>query len=150
MDLLPASSSLFWKKVRLETFKNWPFQSCNDACGPERMAAAGFFFIGTTDDPDLVECFICSKQLNGWESTDDPWKEHMDHQPSCAFVKLQKQDECLWTVYELFELIKAYHIKEIEHELDDAKTRIKEEAAKLTEQIPLLFKGLQRNKKGGN
>lgn len=39
-------------------------------------------------------------------------KEHENHQPSCAFVKLQKQDECLWTVYELFELIKAYNLKE--------------------------------------
>jgi baculoviral IAP repeat-containing protein 5 len=36
------------------------------------MAAAGFYVVGD-DEPDLVECFICGKQLNGWESHDDPW-----------------------------------------------------------------------------
>lgn len=37
------------------------------------MAAAGFYFVGNQDEPDLVECFICGKQLDGWESHDDPW-----------------------------------------------------------------------------
>jgi len=36
------------------------------------MAAAGFYVLGD-DEPDLVECFICGKQLNGWEPDDDPW-----------------------------------------------------------------------------
>ncbi|KAK2575646.1 hypothetical protein KPH14_011909 [Odynerus spinipes] len=150
MDLLPATSSLFWKSVRLGTFQDWPYQSSKDVCSPERMAAAGFFSIRTDDEPDLVECFICSKQLDGWEPTDDPWKEHKDHQPSCAFVKLQKQDECLWTVYELFELIKVYNIKEMEGALKSAKEKIMEEAAKHAEEVPLLFKGLRKNKRGGN
>jgi len=37
------------------------------------MAAAGFYVIGDNNEPDLVECFICSKQLDGWEAHDDPW-----------------------------------------------------------------------------
>lgn len=37
------------------------------------MAAAGFYVIGDNSEPDLVECFICGKQLNGWEPNDDPW-----------------------------------------------------------------------------
>lgn len=37
------------------------------------MAAAGFFAIGKNEEPDLVECFICSKQLDGWDPDDDPW-----------------------------------------------------------------------------
>lgn len=43
----------------------------------------------------------------------DSRKEHENHQPSCAFVKLQKQDLDLWTIAELFNLIKVYNIKEI-------------------------------------
>ncbi|XP_046820759.1 baculoviral IAP repeat-containing protein 5 [Vespa crabro] len=150
MDFLPTTSSLFWKTVRLETFKDWPYQSSEDTCSPERMASAGFFSKATKEEPDLVECFICSKQLDGWEPTDDPWKEHENHQPSCAFVKLQKQDECLWTVYELFELIKAYNLKECECELENAKTKVKNEAAKLAEEIPLLFKSIRKGKRGGS
>lgn len=150
MDFLPATSSLFWKKVRLESFKDWPFQSSKDVCSPERMASAGFFSKANKDEPDLVECFICSKQLDGWESSDDPWKEHEKHQASCAFVKLQKQDECLWTVQELFELIRVYNLKECEKELENEKIKLKKEAAKLAEEIPLLFKSLRKNKRGGN
>jgi len=37
------------------------------------MAAAGFYVVGDSNEPDLVECFICGKQLDGWESNDDPW-----------------------------------------------------------------------------
>lgn len=37
------------------------------------MVAAGFYVIGGIDEPDLVECFICGKQLDGWEAHDDPW-----------------------------------------------------------------------------
>lgn len=37
------------------------------------MATAGFYVIGDNDEIDLVECFMCGKQLDGWEPTDDPW-----------------------------------------------------------------------------
>lgn len=37
------------------------------------MVAAGFYVIGDNNEPDLVECFICGKQLDGWEAQDDPW-----------------------------------------------------------------------------
>ncbi|KAI4500099.1 hypothetical protein M0802_004969 [Mischocyttarus mexicanus] len=148
--MISASTSLFWKKVRLETFKDWPFQSVKDVCTPERMASAGFFSKATEDEPDLAECFICSKQLDGWESSDDPWKEHEKHQANCAFVILQKQDEYSWTINEFFELMRVYNLKEIEKELDSEKIRLKKEVAKLTEEIPLLFKSLRKNKKGEN
>ena len=61
----------FWEKERLATFKNWPF-SKKDNCNAEKMAEAGFFSVGTKDEPDLAECFICGKQLDGWEPEDDP------------------------------------------------------------------------------
>jgi len=63
--------SSFWKAGRIKTYENWPFKS-SDKCNIEHMAAAGFYVVGD-DEPDLVECFICGKQLNGWEPHDDPW-----------------------------------------------------------------------------
>jgi Inhibitor of Apoptosis domain len=38
-----------------------------------QMAAAGFFHCPTDQEPDLVRCFVCHKELDGWEPTDDPW-----------------------------------------------------------------------------
>ncbi|XP_076680390.1 baculoviral IAP repeat containing deterin isoform X1 [Andrena cerasifolii] len=113
MDLLPEVNSTFWKIGRLKTFDHWPFQSSDENnCNPERMAAAGFLAIGGKEEPDLVECFICSKQLDGWDPDDDPWKEHTKHQPQCPFVRLNKLDETSWTVHDLFDLLKKYKVNE--------------------------------------
>lgn len=71
-ELLAKTPLVFWKNGRLETFENWPFQK-DSKCSQEKMAAAGFYFIGNEKELDLVECFICSKQLDGWEEDDDPW-----------------------------------------------------------------------------
>lgn len=105
------------------------------------MADAGFYCIGNNDEPDLVECFICGKQLNGWEREDDPWSviyanficiysywksyfktclyifliyrnEHVKHKSDCLFVELNKQNETEWTVNELYNLYKKHKIKE--------------------------------------
>ena len=40
-------------------------------CG--QMAEAGFYHTPTDCEPDLVRCFVCGKELDGWEPTDDPW-----------------------------------------------------------------------------
>lgn len=70
--LFREATSCFWKQGRIKTFDKWPFKD-SDKCNVKSMAAAGFFFIGNDNDPDLVECFICGKQLDGWEQEDDPW-----------------------------------------------------------------------------
>ncbi|KAG7210885.1 hypothetical protein KM043_012366 [Ampulex compressa] len=147
MDLLPEIASTFWKAGRLKTFEHWPFQSLDDTCNPERMAAAGFAAIGGSGEPDLAECFICGKQLDGWESNDDPWGEHVKHQPQCPFIKLDKRDESLWTVRDLFDLFKKYCIKECIQDLDKAKMRIKEESTKMAMEIPQVYKTLRRSRR---
>jgi len=38
--------------------------------------------------------------------------EHVKHGSDCPFVKLNKQNEKEWTVFELFDLYKKYKIKE--------------------------------------
>ena len=79
--------------ARLATFKMWPFtEDCS--CTPERMAAAGFYCCGGENEPDLVRCYFCRKELDCWEPEDDPWKEHVSHaKGKCAFVKLGKKSE---------------------------------------------------------
>lgn len=61
-----------FKKGRLKTFVNWPFKDSTE-CNATKMAEAGFFKIESNTEPDLVQCFICQKQLDGWEPKDDPW-----------------------------------------------------------------------------
>nr|XP_003699803.1 PREDICTED: baculoviral IAP repeat-containing protein 5 [Megachile rotundata] len=145
MDLLPELNSTFWRASRLKTFEDWPFQSIDEPCNPEQMASAGFVFIGNKEEPDLAECFICSKQLDGWNSDDDPWNEHLKHQPECPFIKLGKPDEASWTVQDLFNLFKKYIVKECNNELDRALTKAKEESSKLVGEIPYIYRELKRN-----
>lgn len=69
------------------------------------MAEAGFFFTGSEDEPDLVECFLCGKQLDGWLANDSPWKEHVEHSSTCLFANLQQPENAL--TYHQFTDIKA-------------------------------------------
>lgn len=57
------------------------------------MAEAGFYWCGTMQENDAAACFLCEKQLDGWESSDDPWVEHRKHAPQCEFVKLGKPEK---------------------------------------------------------
>ncbi|XP_033917065.1 baculoviral IAP repeat-containing protein 5-like [Melopsittacus undulatus] len=88
--------------TRVATFCNWPFtEGC--ACTPEQMAAAGFVHCPSENGPDVVQCFFCFKELEGWEPDDDPFKEHKKHSPRCAFISLQK-DVSKLTLQEFLKL----------------------------------------------
>ncbi|CAD1481257.1 unnamed protein product [Heterotrigona itama] len=147
LNVLPfrKHDSTFWKTGRLKTFEDWPFQSSDNSCNPEKMAAAGFFAVGSKEEPDLVECFICSKQLDGWNPDDDPWEEHVQHQLNCPFINLGKPDETLWTVSELFNLFKKYTVKECTRELNKAITTAKDESVRLVGEIPHIYMELRKN-----
>ncbi|OON17390.1 inhibitor of Apoptosis domain protein [Opisthorchis viverrini] len=50
---------------RLKTFSCWPFDNkCN--CTADRMAHSGFFHPKNGSE-DLAQCFVCFKELDGWE-----------------------------------------------------------------------------------
>jgi len=77
--------------ARLQTFRHWPFNEDN-SCTPKRMAEAGFYFCGGDNEPDLVRCYFCRKELDGWEPEDDPWEEHKSHtRGKCPYVNLGKR-----------------------------------------------------------
>lgn len=66
------------------------------------MADAGFYLIGGSDEPDLVRCYWCRKEMDGWEPTDDPMAEHKRNL-ECPFVKLGKDCRQL-TVEDMLKL----------------------------------------------
>ena len=58
---------------RIKSYKDWPFDNGVSSCTSEKMAKAGFIHTPTETEPDAVKCFVCLKELDGWESEDDPW-----------------------------------------------------------------------------
>lgn len=92
------------------------------------MAEAGFYSVATgADDADAAKCFLCGKELDGWEASDDPWAEHKSHAMKCAFVQLgKKEDELLLS--EFLSVIKQYMINETKRIAEVAKERVDEKA----------------------
>uniref|UniRef100_L7LZH2 Putative baculoviral iap repeat-containing protein 5 n=1 Tax=Rhipicephalus pulchellus TaxID=72859 RepID=L7LZH2_RHIPC len=89
---------------RLASFENWPLTG-DCMCTPARMAAAGFYHCPTENEPDLARCYVCFKELDGWEPSDDPAKEH-SRSVNCAFLRLGKKSEDM-TVLDILGLEKA-------------------------------------------
>jgi baculoviral IAP repeat-containing protein 5 len=77
---------LYTVDERLETFEgsHWPFE--DGKCTPLKMAEAGFYYCGTTSNPDWVRCIVCHIDMDGWEETDNPWEEHKKNS-NCPFIK---------------------------------------------------------------
>ncbi|XP_071112519.1 baculoviral IAP repeat-containing protein 7-B-like isoform X6 [Haliotis cracherodii] len=66
---------------RLQTFEHWPLAS---AVNPQRLAKAGFYYIGPSD---RVRCVFCYGILKSWLPNDDPETEHRTHFPDCPFLQ---------------------------------------------------------------
>lgn len=69
---------------RLATFDEWPLQIKQR---PEELASAGFFYTGKSD---AVVCFHCDLGLNRWETTDNPFEEHLKHAKFCNYINEKK------------------------------------------------------------
>ncbi|KAL3286265.1 hypothetical protein HHI36_000775 [Cryptolaemus montrouzieri] len=101
---------------RLNTFKSWIFSN-RHPCNAQKMAEAGFIFIGSKQEPDLVKCFYCSKELDGWEKDDDPWSEHVSHAPYCKFAARKLSEEDM-TLNQFLDIIYECRLKRIEEFFD--------------------------------
>ena len=44
-----------------------------DAVWSFQLAEAGFYHCPTDNEPDVVKCYVCLKELDGWAPEDDPW-----------------------------------------------------------------------------
>ena len=67
------------------------------------MAKAGFYQCFYSKGSDCVRCFCCFKELDNWDVDDDPFIEHLKHQPSCSFAKLGLE-ECQMTVTQFLHI----------------------------------------------
>jgi hypothetical protein len=65
------------------------------------MAEAGFYLVGSQSEPDLVRCYYCRRELDGWEPQDIPWDEHKRR--DCPYITLGKLPQNL-TVEDAFQL----------------------------------------------
>ncbi|CAD7014269.1 unnamed protein product [Ceratitis capitata] len=121
------------ERNRIESFKKWPFDD-KKACSVKKMAEAGFYWSGNEREPDTVTCFVCNKTLDGWEPTDDPWKEHAKHAPQCNFVKYGRKEADL-TVQEFINVfsvaVKARMDKHFNKTLEDFRKCAEKEKEKL-------------------
>lgn len=114
------SPALYLVEERIKTFKKWPFTDKNK-CNIRNMAEAGFYSVATgEDDADAAKCFLCGKELDGWEADDDPWGEHKSHAAKCAFVQLgKKEDELLVrTFYFILFIVYFNHILQSPQEVN--------------------------------
>jgi hypothetical protein len=53
-----------------------------------KMAMAGFYCRPLTGSEDNVCCFMCAKNLDGWQPTDEAWNEHAAHAAACPLITL--------------------------------------------------------------
>lgn len=74
------------------------------------MSEAGFYWSGNEKENDTATCFLCSKVLDGWEESDNPWLEHQKHAPQCLFVKLGRSESELNVIFIFFPFLKLYLI----------------------------------------
>ena len=70
-------------ECRLKSFTPW--EGPVDA---HSMSEAGFVYTG---QEDLVYCFSCNIQLDGWTKQMDPLLRHKEESPTCSFVRQQLQ-----------------------------------------------------------
>uniref|UniRef100_A0A8C6WK07 Baculoviral IAP repeat containing 5b n=1 Tax=Neogobius melanostomus TaxID=47308 RepID=A0A8C6WK07_9GOBI len=141
IDVLNSRFTSFGKMysndTRQQSFSAWPFRE-DCTCTPEKMANAGFVHCPGENEPDIVCCFFCLIELEGWEPNDDPWCEHIKRSPGCGHLNLKK-DFTELTVAEFCHLEKdrlkiflrkVCHIKmasfrdEIDHKLNSLQSQL--------------------------
>ena len=77
---------------RLATFEpptkrsklGWPHKTPT----PDDLARAGFYYKPSKSSNDNTICYLCERQLGGWEPDDDPIEEHLKHSAECGWAIL--------------------------------------------------------------
>ncbi|CAL1267482.1 unnamed protein product [Larinioides sclopetarius] len=140
--------AMYTEAIRFQSFKNWPFDE-NAICSASKMAEAGFFHCPTESEPDLVQCYVCFKELDGWESTDEPWAEHFSHSKDCLFAQLKKPQKDL-TIEEIFniECARKYNkIKRVITQHLQEGRRMKEDVLEYIENLEESLEKTSKQKK---
>ncbi|VVC41669.1 BIR repeat [Cinara cedri] len=105
-----------WESNRLKTMEKWPLVTPS----AEKMVEAGFY-CPNTNEPDLVKCFSCFIELDGWEPTDDPWKEHEKRalllNPKCKYIEIGKKESEL-IVDDFLDIVKSVMLRALQKNVD--------------------------------
>lgn len=103
-----------WEYNRLKSLQNWPMSKPS----AKLMAEAGFY-IPNKNAPEIVKCFSCFIELDGWEPTDDPWEEHRKRalllNPKCKYIELGKK-ESEFVVADFLQIMKSIMIRIVQNE----------------------------------
>ncbi|KAI0021232.1 hypothetical protein F4780DRAFT_293780 [Xylariomycetidae sp. FL0641] len=78
----PAARRTSNAKGRASKAPAWPHKKLH----PEHFARAGFYFAPTSEHPDNTVCFLCLKNVDGWEENDNPFEQHLRLSPHCGWA----------------------------------------------------------------
>ncbi|KAK3987194.1 hypothetical protein QBC44DRAFT_128143 [Cladorrhinum sp. PSN332] len=80
-------------EARKATFAGrWPYESKKGfKCKTKKLVEAGWKYTPSREADDMATCAYCQLALEGWESDDNPWDEHFNRAPNCAFFTLINQ-----------------------------------------------------------
>ncbi|KAJ9580201.1 hypothetical protein L9F63_004144 [Diploptera punctata] len=120
-EQIPHPTQYVYEIQRLKSFNDWPYDVEDCICTSKKMAEAGFFFCGSNKEPDLVQCFVCLKKLDGWEPEDDPWDEHRKHASKCPFVEIGKKQSKL-TYPQQYKILKEAAVNMLKYKHNTLKT----------------------------
>ncbi|XP_059483620.1 baculoviral IAP repeat-containing protein 3-like [Neocloeon triangulifer] len=99
-DLIPPKNPSYASiHSRIKSFKNWPKSMTQR---PEDLAAAGLYYTGIGD---RVCCFQCGLGLKDWDSSDDPFVEHITWSSTCQYLMMKKGIKFIQKVMEKASLV---------------------------------------------
>ncbi|KAK0744927.1 hypothetical protein B0T21DRAFT_407993 [Apiosordaria backusii] len=80
----------FMVEARKATFAGrWPYETKKGfKCKTKKLVEAGWKYTPSREAEDMATCAYCHLALEGWESDDNPWDEHHNRAPDCAFFTL--------------------------------------------------------------
>jgi Inhibitor of Apoptosis domain len=87
MHIVQHRTQSFSKSVKVS--KNSKVRWPHETPIPEDLALAGFYYLPYQAADDNVCCYLCGKNMGGWEEEDDPLKEHLRGNKSCAWAVLR-------------------------------------------------------------
>lgn len=124
MEALRSRLNSFAKSKRVKhTSKSshvslkWPHPPSFKAT-PESLAEAGFFYDPSFGDHDNVSCYVCEKQLGGWEEMDDPFDIHFEKcNTTCYWATLRcglkndmdRQGRCVLYIFQPYIPLFLFH-----------------------------------------
>ena len=104
--------------------------------------------IGSSKEPDLVKCYYCQREIDGWEAEDDPWEEHLRRSGDpCPFIKKGKKAREL-TVKDGLELEAERLCYILKKKTEESNTKYREEAEHVKQAIFEMGKKAQKPGRG--